>query len=638
MSVGNGYAGKVLWVDLATGKTHTVPTEVYSERFLGGRGLAAKIYWDEVPPGVDAFNPENRVIFATGPVTATTGFAGSRWQVCGKSPIHNLFSYCNLGGGWGAQLKGAGYDALVVHGRAEKPVYLWVGEKGLEMRDAVGLMGKGAITCREALKEELGKNVGVVAIGPAGENRVVFSTLLADSDSSGSSGLASVLGSKNLKAIVVQGNRKVDVADPDRVKVLRERIRQMKSRLPSDTGSVVPKERLKSQVCHGCWGGCIRKTYTSRSGKTGKFMCDSAVFYLARSQRFYGEFNDVPFEANKLIDDYGLDSYSTETMIMWLLRCAKEGILTEEQTGLPFSKIGSLEFIEALVRMISHREGFGDLLALGTLKAAEVIGRNAQALITDYLSSTGYLPVYGGRMFITNGLFWAMEPRLPIQQLHEMCRLVMRWAFNAQGLQQNGVTSAVVRAIAKRFWGSEIAADFSTYEGKALAGVKIQDRQYAMESLILCDFAWPIHYTETTSDGVGDPTLESQLCEAVTGQRIDEEGLYKVGARVFNLQRAILTREGRKGREQDCLEEFNFTEPLKWDFGNPNCLVPGKNGETFSRKGMVVDRDQFEKMKDEYYGIRGWDVQTGLQKRTALEKLDLVEVADNLERTMHLGG
>ena len=638
MAKANGYAGNILWVDLSTGKTRTAPTSAYAERFLGGRGFAAKIYWDEVPPGARAFDPENRLIFSTGPVTATTGFAGSRWQVCGKSPIHDMFSYCNLGGAWGAQLKAAGYDALVVHGKAEKLSYLWVREGGVEVRDAAGLKGMGAIACREEIKRELGNAVRVVAAGPAGENGVVFSTFLADSDSSGSSGLASVMGSKNLKAIAVRGTKAVGPADPEGVKAVRDRFEAMRPRLKGETAKMVPEEQLKAQVCYGCSGGCIRRTYTAKNGKSGKFMCDSSVFYVARSQRFYGEFNDVPFEANKLVDDYGLDSYGTETMIMWLLRCQKEGILNEENTGLPLSKIGSLEFIEALVSKVSRREGFGDLLARGTHKAAEAVGKGAPELITDYLSSTGYLPVYGGRMYIPNGILWATEPRLPIQLLHEVCVLVMRWALQAQGLEQTGVTSSVVRAIATRFWGSEIAGDFSTYEGKALAAAKIQDRQYAKESLIVCDFTWPLIFSPAAPDGVGDPTLESRLCRAATGRDIDEEGLYEVGARVFNLQRAILTREGRGGRGGDRLEEFNYTEPLKWDFGNPNCLVPGKDGEPFPRKGLVVDRVEFEKMKDEYYGVRGWDVATGLQKKATLEKLGLDDVAADLGRAGLLGG
>ena len=625
-----GYAGNILKVDLTTGDVSQTPTAFYADLFVGGRGLAARIYWDEITQGIDAYDPENRLIFATGPVTGATRIAGSRWQVCGKSPIHDLFSYSNLGGSWGAQLKFAGYDALVVHGKADKPVYLFIEDDTIELRDANDLMGQGAIATREELKKRLGKRYRVVAIGPAGENRVSFSIFLADSDASGCSGLASVMGSKNLKAIVVKGSGKLDVADPERIRQLGDRISEMTGR-PNDVmtanSQFVDKEKLKRDLCYGCKFGCQRASYIGESGRKGKYICHTAVYYETRAYRYYGEFNEVPFEANKLCDDYGLDSYGVEALIAWLVRCARAGVITEEQTGLPLSEIGSLHFIETLIRKISLREGFGDVLALGVHKAAEVLGKEAQDQITHYVSKTGYNPVYGARMYITTGLFWAMEPRLPIQLLHQVCWPVMRWASQTMGVAETGVTSDVVKGISKRFWGSEIAADFSTYEGKAQAAAVLQDREYAKESLIVCDFLLPVLFSQADEDHVGDPTIENQLYEAVTGRQMDEAGLHEIGRRVYNLQRAIHIREGRKAREDDVLEEFNYTHPLKSDFGNPDCLVPGSNGETFSRKGMVVDRGAFERMKDEYYEFRGWDVKTGLQTKASLEALGLGDVA-----------
>jgi len=642
-----GYAGNILRVDLSTGRVERTPTEKYSDLFLGGRGFAAKIYWDEVPGGADPFDPENRLIFVTGPVTGTTGFCGSRWQICGKSPLHNVFSYCNLGGDWGARLKMAGYDGLVVHGRAAEPVYLWICDDEVKLRSANHLKGKGAIACREALNKELGNAVRVVAIGQAGENRVRFANFLADRDSSGSSGLAAVMGAKNLKAIAVTGEKRVGVADREKVKDLRKKVLEMMSGLDSDYYSAVaphhemiPPGRTKKDVCYSCTGkNCIRSNYEGESGRKGKFMCGSSFFYTIRANRYYGKTSDVPFEANKFCDDYGLDTHVVEPLIMWLIRCYKAGILTEEATGIPFSKIGSLEFIETLLRKISLREGFGDILAEGPNRASKALGPESEKLITDYVSKNDQIPFYGARMYLTTGLFYAMEPRLPIQQLHEIATLLMRWTIDqTQGPKEGGITSQVVRDIAKRFWGSEVAADFSTYDGKALAAARIQDRQYAKESLILCDFIWPVIYSPVTEDHVGDPTLESRLFAAVTGRDMDEEGLYRIGERVFNLQRAILAREGWRGREDDCLEEFNFTSPLKGDTaGNPDSLVPGPKGETFSRKGMVLDRDEFERMKDEFYDIRGWDVRTGLQKRNRLEELGLQEVAKELAALGLLG-
>ncbi len=635
MTLSKGYAGTILQVNLSDGSVDQVPTQDYEDLFLGGRGIAAKVYWDEVPPRINAFDPENRLIFITGPIAGVPGFAGSRWQVCGKSPIHNRFSYCNLGGSWGAELKFAGYDALVVYGKADRPVYLLVNGERVEIREATHLTGMGAISCRERLKEELGRAFCVVTVGAAGESRVVFATLVADNDSTGSSGLGAVMGSKNLKAIAVRGTRrKVDVDDVEKARKLRERLRlELKSRFAFDQmilPSLVNPDRMKKDVCYGCSSGCMRLTYRSMSGVTGKFMCQAGLFYEVRAKRYYGELNEVPFEATKLCDDYGVDTHAIETMIMWLSRCHQAKILTDEITGIPLSKIGSKEFIEALLSKVSHREGFGDVLANGTHKAAETLGSKAQELITDYLTKTGYNSIYGARLYITTGLFYAMEPRLPIQQLHEISVLNMLWAMRAAGMENIHVTSEVMRAVAKRFWGSEIAADFSTYEGKALAAAKIQDRQYAKECLVLCDFLWPISHSGLSEDHVGDPTLESQVCAAVTGRDIDERGLYKIGERVFNLQRAIHIREGHKGREDDSLEEFNFTVPLKGDFGNPGCIVPGKDGEILSRKGMVVEREKFEQMKDEYYQIRGWDVPTGFQKRAKLQELGLGGVAEKL--------
>lgn len=646
MGSAGGYAGEILRVDLSTGEMNRIPTDLYADRFLGGRGIAAKIYWDEVPPQADAFHPDNRLIFATGPVSAATNFLGSRWQVCGKSPIHDRFSYCNLGGAWGAALKLAGYDALVVRGKAERPVYLWIRQGEAQIRDASHLMGKGAIACREQLKAELGETFKVVAIGPAGENQVTFSVLMADGDASGSSGLASVMGSKQLKAIAVHGKKRPMVAYPERIQGIMRKVQGLTTEMDMrfllsavPHLKLVPAERLKKEVCFGCSGRCIRTSYVDEEGRRGKFTCGSSYFYLMRARSYYGESNEVPFRATKLMDDHGLDSYGLEATIMWLARCYKAGVLTEKQTGIPLSKIGSLEFIEALIRKISFREGFGDLLAHGVRRAAEALGPEAQAMVTDYVSKTNYMPVYGPRMYITTGLLHAMEPRLPIQQLHEVATLALRWVMNQRPSPGSpGVDSTVFRAIAKRFWGSELAADFSTYEGKALAAAKIQDRQYAKECMILCDFVWPIMYSEATQDRVGDPSLESSICSAVTGRELDEEGLYRIGERVFNLQRAILAREGHTGRVHDSLEEFEYEVPLRGDVGNPECVVPGRDGEVFSRKGMVVDREAFESLKDEYYGIRGWDVATGLQKMATLEQLGLEEVGKTLRGEGLLGG
>lgn len=224
-----GYAGNILRVDLSSDNISTTPTEAYTDKFLGGRGIAVKIHWDEVPADSHPFDPENRLVMMTGPTCGLPGLAGSRWQVSGKSPIFNQFSYCNLGGAWGAQLKFAGYDGLVVMGKTDKLVYLVIDDGQVELKDASHLKGKGAIYTREKLKEELGQDFRIVAVGAAGENGVSFSTLLSDSDSSGSNGLGSVMGTKNLKAVAVRGSGKVEVADKEGLRELRKKIKSLKT-------------------------------------------------------------------------------------------------------------------------------------------------------------------------------------------------------------------------------------------------------------------------------------------------------------------------------------------------------------------------------------------------------------------------
>jgi aldehyde:ferredoxin oxidoreductase len=640
-----GYAGKILWVDLSSKSITAVPTMDYADRFLGGRGIAAKVYWDEVSPEIDAFDPENRLIFATGPFCGMPAIGGSRWTICGKTPENspNSFSYGNLGGIWGAALKFTGYDAIVVYGRSDTPVYLYIHDDTAEFKDASPYWGTGAIETREELKKEHGHKARVVAIGPAGENRAVMAILTADNDAVCTAGLGAVMGSKNFKAVVVKSaKKKIPVAHPERLKELTQYYRDLGRSFIEylarwsphviNDFRLIPNQEIKKEPCFGCLGRCCRKTYQAEDGKKGKFMCQSAFFYQPHAEKYYGQWNDVPFYATKLCDTYGLDSEAVDYMISWLVLCWKEGIISNENTGLPFSKLGSLEFIETFVKKISLREGLGDVLANGIEAAAKKLGPEAEALVekAGYLDEPGNR-FYGPRLYIPNAFMYAMEPRLPIQQVHEIGLLIPLW-LGCSIFGVGHVSAEVYMGIAKRFWGSEAAGDLTTYEGKALAAKIIQERQYAKESLILCDYLWPLTDYPNADDHVGDPTLESKLLAAVTGRDIDEKGLYRIGERIFNLQRAILVREGHKGREHDTLSDHYFETPLKYDISNPDCVVPGKNGEMTSRKGAVLDREKFEVIKDEYYRLRNWDVATGLQTVELLKDLDLEEVASDLEK------
>ncbi|OGA14782.1 MAG: hypothetical protein A3H32_16510 [Betaproteobacteria bacterium RIFCSPLOWO2_02_FULL_63_19] len=631
-----GYAGKIAKIDLSSGAVIEVPTQGYAASFIGGQGMASRLYWEDVPPDIHAFDPENRLIFATGPCAGFQGLSGARWVVCGKSPATSphYFTHSNLGGSWGVELKAAGFDGLLVNGRAETPVCILIEDGAVRIESASGLWGKGAVQARQILKSRHGSSHRVVAIGPAGENMTALATLQADNDSSGSGALGGVMGSKRLKAIIVRGTGRVPAARPAQLQELLEHIAALRKDFPrTDTGA---GRGGTTDHCAGCTDECTRGLYVAADGSKGKFMCQSAASYKEWAEKYYGKPTDVPFFANRLADDCGISTKAVAPMVAWLDRCYRAGVLKDSDVGLPLSKIGSLEFMQVLLENVAHRQGFGELLSEGVHRAAASIGGRAEELLKDAVTGAGEQMSYVPKAYLTTGLLYALNPRQPIQQLHEVSRLGMQWVQWANGVPNANLSSTALRAIAGRFWGSEIAADFSTYEGKALAAKMVQDRQLAKDCLILCDNVWPLTYVEHSDDHVGDPTLESQVFSAITGRDMSEEGLYRVGERVFNLQRAITSREGRRGRLDDTLPESCFTVPLENERLNPGCIFPGKNGETISRKGALFEKDKFFAMRDEYYGLRGWDRETGLQTQAGLEGQGLSDVAVDLAKRVML--
>ncbi|MFO8010503.1 MAG: aldehyde ferredoxin oxidoreductase N-terminal domain-containing protein [Dehalococcoidia bacterium] len=624
-----GYAGSILRVDLSSGNVQVASTVDYSERFLGGRGIGAKVHWDEVPPEIGALDEQNRLTFAVGPMAGVHGIGASRWGVFGKSPLDRpeKFAYANLGGRWGAQLKFAGYDALVINGKSEKPVYLLINDGKAELRDASNIWGKGAAKTREALKSELGKNYSVVTIGPAGENLVPISIMLADNDSTGSGGLGAVMGSKMLKAIAVKGEqRKVKVAKPDKIKEIADLIREMhRDNMPMwgmDFKAHGPNTR--KEPCYGCLGNCPRVRYTAQDGTSGKFMCHSRWFYLGWSWGYYGEENDVPFFVNRLCDDYGVDTWELNILINWLHDCYQAGVISEGETGIPLSKIGSLEYMETLVRMISLREGFGGVLAQGRERAAEQLGSAAKSLIKHGEAREP-------RFYITTALIFPFEPRDAVGQIHEVGVPLAHWTSWVKGCEGTYMSPEVLSRLARDFWGSEAAADLTTYDGKALAAKLIQDREYSKECLMVCDMLVPLMDIPNTQDHAGDPLFESKMLSAVTGEEVDKLDLNSIGERVFNLQRAILLREGHVARQDDVLPEEWYTVPYPGHHVDPETLVPDKDGNPVSRIGAVVERNEYERIRDEYYQLRGWDEATGLQTRDTLNRLNLDDIVEEMQ-------
>lgn len=641
----NGWTGSLLNIELPAGDVSTSNSLDYARDFIGGRMLASRIYWDEVSKDTAALDPENLLMFMPGPLTGTTATACSRWVLAAKSPnsYPDQYGFGNGGGFFGAAVKQAGYDGITVRGRAKSPSYILIENEKVELKDANGLWGLTSEETMKKLAERHGSSARIVCIGPAAENKVRFAVANTDQGGTLANGMGAVMGSKNLKAVVVIGNKKVPVADPDKLAEVNKLARFLRKGLNESVYMTEPMiegiEHVKPSPCYACPAGCMRATFRHNSGKVEvRKSCAAAYFYVPWDQMCNDSATEVPFLATSLCDRSGLCTGEMANIIHWLYTCSNEGILSEAETGLPLSKIGSLEFIEALVDMIAHKRGFGELLAEGTRRASIEKGRAAEEAGLARVTPSGYVnDSYGARLFLITSLFYATEPRNPIIQLHEVNFMLLKWAlWHTTSGAMSPITTEYLQKIAKQAWGSEKAVDFSTYDAKAEAAFIIQNRQHAKESMVACDRYFPILDTDQREDHLGDPTLVPQLFQAVTGEELNLNDYLRLGERSVNLQRAIIGREGRAGRARDTLGEFNFTEPVEKSDGvfgmfNPDLEMPGAGDEIVVRKGKTVDRAEFERMKDEYYQLRGWDITTGLQKKEKLKELGLGFVGSEME-------
>ena len=631
-----GWCGKILNVDLSNSRVTERNTMDYADRFLGGRGIATRIYWEEVGPDVGAFDPENRLILMTGPLGGTGVQGASRFEAVGKSPMlmPEGFCYGNLGGFFGPYLKRAGYDGIVISGRSEKPVYVWIHDGKTKILDASLLWGKGVYDVREILKKTYGKNIRFVTTGVAGENMCRSANLMTDNEGSATGGFGAVMGSKNLKAIAVLGSGSPLVASPEKLKELNQLTIHLNKRDPLQVP--FPEEQVRrtgKSSCYQCGLDCkYRNSFRTASGKDVVRKCQSMFVYLPWVFRRPGESTETAVDATGICNDLSICTMEMANIIHWLDSCYQSGYLTDKETGLDISKLGTHAFFENLAKMIAHRQGFGDILAEGLLRAGEKLGDRARAHFTNEVSDVGDGATYSGREYLMNGLLYALEPRQPIAMLHETSWLTGLWAMNQANPGSSAVTSKVFRDAATKFWGHEKAWDLTTHEGKAMAAVNIMNRTYVKDSLLLCDSSWPIMVSWNTPDHVGDPGLESRIFSAVTGIVTDEIELNQYGERIFNLQRGVLLREGRRPRADDVPDEFNFTDPVETVFMNPDVIVPGPEQEVISRKGQTLDRDVFEAMLKEFYDLRGWDSESGLQKAKTLEHLKLSDLVKDLKQ------
>jgi aldehyde:ferredoxin oxidoreductase len=624
----HGWMGKILRVDLGTSAISDFLTQPYAEKYLGGRGIASRLYWENVRPEIKAFEPENFLIFVTGPLVATGAQGATRMSVVGKSPMAYPEKYCygNIGGFFGAELKRAGYDGLVITGRAPEPVCILINDNQVELRDASSLWGKGACQVAEMLEQSHGSRARFLTTGIAGENLVRSAVIFGSHQSTSTAGYGAVMASKNLKAIVVRGIGKPSVADPDALKELNRYVVKISKRLdltiPPDTtmtGHGHLLERIGKGGCDQCGLDCIRNKYRygKRSDLEAYRRCQAMEYYMPWQYSREDEPVETFYNAPILANDYSICTFELRSMINWLYTCYQTKSLTEEETGLPLSKIGTAEFLEKLLHSIAYREGFGDILAEGLARAREKLPEKARALLGPDVLPIGETDVGLPRSSVVHALLDPMEPRMSRPMVHGGFARAA-WMFHQMTPEQSPVTTEVFREIARAFWGSTAAADVSSYEGKALAAQKIQNRTYTEDSLGLCDFAWPLTFSFSKPDPVGEADLEAKLFTAVTG--VSGQEIDRCAERIMNVQRMITLREGRKVPQDDFPPEVNFTEPLK-PMGP--MMVPGPGDKPVSVAGKVLDREKFRDMLREYYRLRGWGEETGIPRPDTLSALGL---------------
>lgn len=622
-----GWCGKILKVDLSDASFSELDIMLYKDQFLGGRGIATRLYWEMVKPEIGAFDPDNCLIFMTGPLGATGAQGASRFIVAGKSPmtLPEGFCYGNMGGFFGPYLKRAGFDGIVITGRSASPVYLYIRDGEASLLDAAQLWGKGVYSVRDSLKGMHGNSVRFVTTGIAGENLCRSANLMTDNEGSATGGFGAVLGSKNLKAIAVSGTGKVGVAHPEALKALNRETIELNRRDPLSIP--FPKDQVRrvgKSSCYQCGLDCFyRNLLKTASGKQMVRKCQAMFVYFPWVAGRSEESTETAVAATGICNDLSICTMEMYNIIHWLVACFESGSLTEKETGLDISKLGTLGFFKTLADMLAKREGFGDILAEGLLRAGEKLGDAAKAHFSPEVSGVGDGATYSAREYLMNGLLYAFEPRQPIAMLHEISRLIGLWGIHQNNPDASPVSNEVYRKVATLFWGHEKAWDLMTHEGKANAAVRIMDRTYVKDSLLLCDSCWPLMFSWHTPDRVGDPTLESRTFTAVTGIDMDEKRLHEYGERIFNLERAILLREGRRPLLDDDVAEFNYTQPVQAVFMNPDVLVPGPEDQVLSRKGMTLDRKTFDIMRREFYELRGWDPETGVQLPETLTRLGL---------------
>jgi len=612
MAVTDGNTGNVLRVDLTGEKTSIEPlNRDWASRFIGGKGLAARYLFEELKPGTDPLSPENVLMIWTGPLVGTMVPLTSRFVVVTKSPLSGTFLDSYAGGFLGPEIKYAGFDGIIIKGKAKRPVYLWLNDGKAEIRDAKNLWGKDTFETEALIRKEVGhKYARVASIGPAGENLSLIAGVTADiTRNAGRGGGGAVFGSKNLKAVAAKGTLGIELANmKEFVKMAKDMILKDVVENPDHSGSITDGTPILVDMSQNAgilptknWStgefehsqGINSDAIKTRVLVRKKACFDCAIACGSWSKVSKGAFKGASTEGPEYetlglcgsncgvkdveavvkfaedCDKLGLDSMSAGSVVAFAMDAFEKGILTKKDTGGLDLRFGNQDAYSKMPSMIAHREHIGKILADGTRRAAKVIGRGTEKLTME----------------VKGVEFPAYDPR-------GSYGMALAYATSDRGADHNRAWP-----VAQDAYGS---GNPFTPDGKAAICVEDQTRTSVKWSFIFCDFY-----------AVNFPNM-AKYYTSVTGVPSSEQDLRVIGKRVWNLVRAFNVREGFS-RKDDTLPERLEKEPLP--AGKP--------------KGHVVSRADFEKMLSEYYELWGWDDQ-GRPTKKVLDEAGLGDIVKKL--------
>lgn len=627
-----GWTGKRLRVDLKNKKITIEPLVTrFRKKWLGGRGFNMKVLWNEIKSGIDPLGEDNVLCFGVGPLAGTLASTSGRFNVSAKSPLTGLIGDSNCGGHFGAALKGAGYDQIIITGRSEKPVYLLIKNGRVEIRDARPFWGKNVYKATVSLKEDIGDSEFViVCIGTAGENLVRFANIMAEGcNAAGRTGMGAVMGSKNLKAIAVKGTRGVKIAEPEKFeKLAKHRFDELRSEafykafsmygttvlnnpewssslsqcknfqswnLPgidklSGHNTLRYVSRLKS--CTACPLSCHRLyniltgSYAGDRAAGPEFETVAHLGYLTMNTDL-----EAVLKSNTLCNDLGLDTMSAGHVLANAMEWYQRGIITHKDTGGVKLEWGNGEAQIQMIQKIAKREGFGDVLAEGAYNAGRIIGDEALRYV-GHVKGMCHLDLRQGYAFALSR---------------------MTSTRGSDHLRGDPSMISNPEACKKILGDSKIAYPVTIY-GKEKMVVWQENINVLADCLPRCKNDG-IQYYFPISKRVFKDIVE--ILSAATGVDWTTKELNLIAERIYTLEQAFCVREGIN-REHYKLSWRFAQEPI------PDGLF----------KGSIVSQKELDELLDGYFNQRGWDIKSAVPTRDKLSELDLIEVADELNKLL----